>query len=197
MPTRPRTIPTLLALLWTGAVLAGCGGGPPTARTTFLNSVDLVHMTDRMAESFAQDETIRASTDTDDPWVISIYRVVNHTNQIMPERERWLYIGRLRSLLSQTDLMRDRRIVWVVPPERWPLIVEELGPEYGPTDPSMMRRSPTHLLTAEFNALTQTHARGRSDAYLCAFQLVDLESGRIVWEDAWEVKRAVSGLMFD
>jgi acetyl esterase/lipase len=180
-----------LALILTTLALTACGG-PPTARTTFLNAVDLVHMTDQMAQSFANDEMISERTPQDEPWVISIYRVVNHTNQIIREHERWLYLGRLRAQLAQSNFSDDRSVIWVIPPERWPLVADELGPA-----PPELRMRPTHLLTAEFNVLTQTHARGRSDAYVCSYQLVDLESGSIVWEDAWEVKRAIAGLTFD
>lgn len=173
------------------ANLAACSG-PPKVRTTFLNSVDLVHMTDQMAQSFATDDVISGRTERDEPWVISIFRVVNHTNQIIREDERWLYIGRLRGQLARSNVSGERNMIWVIPPERWPLVADELG-----TPPPELRLSPTHLLTAEFNVLTQTHSHGRSDAYVCSFQLVDLDSGSIVWEDAWEVKRTAAGLTFD
>jgi hypothetical protein len=52
---RNRVHPSVL-LLW--ALLIGGCGGPPKAQTTFLRSVDLVDMTDRMAQSFAVDEVI-------------------------------------------------------------------------------------------------------------------------------------------
>jgi hypothetical protein len=172
------------------ALTTGCATTPPAARTTFLQSVDLINMTDRMAQSFAQDEVIGERTKDDEPWVISIDRIVNHTNQIIPERERWQYIGRLRSRLSQADFARERNIIWVVPPERWPQIA-------GEAEHPAVRMMPTHVLTAEFHAITITSHRGRSDAYLCSYQLVDLSTGRIAWEDAWEVKRAVTGLTFD
>ena len=77
---------------------------------------------------------------------------------------------------------------------RWPIVAEELGVS---REPYGLRMDPTHLLTAEFHTLTLTHARGRSDAYVCSYQLVDLRSGRMVWEDKWEVKRAIQGLTFD
>lgn len=173
--------------------LGGCVS-PPQARTTFLTSADLVEMTDRMARSFTRDEIISGRSSSDEPWVISIYRVVNHTNQIMPERERWMYIGRLRALLAQTDVSPQRSLIWIVPPERWPMIAQELGTNQ---EPYGLRMDPTHQLTAEFRSLTNTSAVGRSDAYLCSFQLIDLRSGSIVWENSWEVKRAVRGLTFD
>ncbi len=173
--------------------LAACAS-PPQTRTTFLNSVDLVNMTDRMARSFTQDDRIGTRNEEDEPWVISIYRVVNHTNQIIPERERWMYIGRMRALLAQTDVAQRRNLIWIIPPERWPIVADELGTSH---EPYGLRMNPTHQLTAEFHTLTHTSAAGRSDAYVCSFQLIDLRSGTIAWEDAWEVKRAVSGRTFD
>lgn len=173
--------------------MAGCAG-PPQTRTTFLNSVDLVNMTDRMARSFTQDDRIGTRSEDDQPWVISIYRVVNHTNQIIPDRERWMYIGRMRALLAQTDVAQRRNLIWIIPPERWPIIARELDT---PEEPYGLRMDPTHQLTAEFRSLTRTSAAGRSDAYVCSFQLIDLRTGTIAWEDAWEVKRAASGLTFD
>ena len=174
-------------------VLTACGG-PPKAHTTFLRSVDLIDMTDRMAESFRRNDTINARTENDDPWVISIYRVLNHTNQIIPENEKWLYLARLRALLAQSDLARAHHIIWVIPPERWPMIAEELGLS---KEPYGLRMNPTHQLTAEFEALTNTSGKGRTDAYLCDYQLLDLHSGQIVWEDKWEVKRAIAGKTYD
>ncbi len=178
-----------------GMVICSTGcGGPPKVRTTFLNSVDLLDMTDRMAASFANDAVIGERSPDDKPWVISINRVANHTNQIIPEREKWLYIGRLRAVLAQSPIARDRSIIWVIPPERWPIIAHEIG---APEEPYGLRMAPTHLLTAAFHSLTLTHAQGRSDTYVCDFQLLDLATSRIVWEDRWEVKRAIEGLTFD
>ncbi|MEM7227591.1 MAG: hypothetical protein AAF432_02135 [Planctomycetota bacterium] len=183
----------LLLLTLSAPTAIGCSG-PPRVKTPFLTSVDLVDMTDRMAESFANDPVIGARSSTDERWVVSLFRVVNHTNQIIPEREKWLYTGRLRALLARSDVADKRSIVWIIPPERWNVVRQELPDQ---TEPFGLRLDPTHLLTAEFTALTTTSARGRSDAYLCSFELVDLIDGRVIWEDAWEVKRAIEGLSFD
>ena len=183
--------PLMLALA--AACIVGCGG-PPKARTTFLRSVDLVDMTDQMAQSFAADDVIGDRTPNSDPWVISVYRVVNHTNQIMRESERWAYIARLRARLAQSELSEERSLIWIIPPERWSIVAEELGIS---EEPYGLRMKPTHQLTAEFFALTNTSGLGRSDAYLCSYQLLDLDTGRIVWEDRWEVKRAVEGVTYD
>ncbi|MHC4415882.1 MAG: hypothetical protein ACYS0G_11420 [Planctomycetota bacterium] len=172
---------------------SGCGS-PPAARTTFLRSVDLVDMTDRMAQSIAHDDVLRQRNPDSDPWVISVDRVVNQTNQVIPEREKWLYVGRLRSLLAQSDFAGRYNLVWVIPPQRWPPVAEELDLE---PEPFGLRMTPTHLLSAEFDALTNTSGAGRSDVYFCRFHLMDIRLGRLIWEDGWEVKRARSGLTYD
>lgn len=171
--------------------LAGCSGAPK-ARTTFLNSVDLIEMTDRMAESFASDEGMRERSSQSSQWIVSIDRMHNLTNQVIPEREKWLYIARLRAVLQQSPIARERNIIWVIPPERWHIVQAELGDA-----PHELRRTPTHEMTAEFGALTNTSGKGRSDAYLCEYQLIDMHDGRIVWSDSWEVKRSVSGKTYD
>lgn len=173
--------------------LTGCGG-PPRAQTTFLRSVDLIDMTDKMAQSFANNGVIAQRTPADQPWVISINKVANNTNQIIPDREKWLYIGRLRALLAQSDIAKKRGIIWIIPPERWHIVAEELGVSQ---EPYGLRMNPTHVLTADFGALTNTSGRGRSDMYVCSYQLIDLRNGDVVWEDKWEVKRAIAGRTYD
>ncbi len=170
--------------------VAALGCSAPAARTTFLRSVDLVDMTDQMARSFAADPVIGQRTPADDPWVVSIAPVANQTNQIIPSREKWLYVVRLRSLLARSDLAYRRHIVWVIPPEQWPPAADELA------DPELRTR-PTHVLAAQFQTLTNTSGSGRSDMYVCSFQLTTPASGRLVWVDWWEVKRATSGLTYD
>jgi hypothetical protein len=189
-PARAPRLHACLCVCGLLLLLTGCGG--PTANTTFLNSVDLVAMTDHMAESFAADDVMGKRTPRDSPWVVSIDRVHNLTNQIIPEREKWLYVARLRAQLQQSDIARQRNIIWVIPPERWPMVQQELGDA-----PPELRRRPTHELTAEFGSLTNTSGKGRTDAYLCEYQLVDMNSAQIVWSDKWEVKRSISGKTYD
>ncbi len=182
------TSPVAALACVTAAAAIGCA--PPAARTTFLNDVDLTDMTQRMARSFAADPVIGRRGVSSDPWVISMDRVVNHTNQIIPSREKWLYMARLRSRLAVSDLSGQRSLLWVVSPERWPTAPRELD-DFEP------RLPPTHLLAAEFETLTSTSGAGRSDMYVCSFQLTEIADGRLVWEDFWEVKRAASGLTYD
>lgn len=173
--------------------LAGCGGSP-TVRTTFLNSVDLANMTNHMATSFAQDDLISDRNQGDTPWVIAINRVTNHTNQVIPEREKWLYLARLRARLAQSHVAEARSLIWVIPPEQWSAVQEELG---APAAPPELRMSPTHQMTAEFYTLTSSSGAGRADTYHCAFSLFDLTTGAEIWRDAWEVKHWMEGRTYD
>lgn len=190
---RPHRYAPAIFLTLGAATLAGCGG-PPKPRTTFLQSVDLVAMTDQMSATFAQDNVISRRSADDQPWVISIDRVHNHTNQIIPDREKWLYIARLRALLAQSEIGKNRNIIWVMPPERWAAVQEELHDAH---EPSELRLPPTHQLTADFYTLTTSTGAGRADTYHCAYVLFDLKTGEEVWRGDWEVKRAVTGRTYD
>lgn len=182
-----------IVLIALSAFLVSCGP-PPEARTTFLQSVDLIDMTDEMAQRFAADPAISSRMPDDDAWVISIDRMVNRTNQIIPDGEKWLYLNRLRALLAQSNIAQEKSLLWVIPPERWSIVRSE-HPEA--EEPYGLRLPPTHLLTATFLALTNTSAAGRTDTYHCGYELIELGSGSIVWEGSWEVKRATTGRTWD
>ncbi|MCA9310721.1 MAG: hypothetical protein KDA21_05900 [Phycisphaerales bacterium] len=179
----------LLSILSLLLLLSGCGA-PRLYDTTMLTSVDVVQMTDQMVGSLVASGVMAGRTSEDDPWVITMDKVSNRTEHIMSPGERWGIMNRLRALLMQTDLRRERSLVFVLPREAWQAMdtVEEAPPT---------RRSPTHALRATFLSDTQSSVRARVDAYLCAFQLLELESGRLVWEDAFEVKYAVERNAFD
>ncbi|MFK7961036.1 MAG: hypothetical protein AB8G96_10975 [Phycisphaerales bacterium] len=184
----------MLLVVALATIAGGCATTPPVARTTFLRSVDLIEMTDRMAERMTSDPVIGARTPASDPWTISIERIANRTNQIIPDGEKWLYIARLRGRLEATEFAAERSIRWIMPPERWAQVAAELE---SPAEPRLLREPPTHRLTGDFRALTETSATGRRDTYVCSYQLIDLLSGVLTWEGQWEVSRATRGLTYD
>jgi len=79
--------------------------------------------------------------------------------------------------------MRERNIAFIVPAERRANVEHE-----GHTREAL---KPTHALAATFYGLTTATRSGRTDTYVCAFQLLDLSDDRVRWEDSYEVKRAV------
>jgi len=151
-------------------------------------------MINNLSESFAHDEIINSHTVEDQPWVVSISDIVNNTQQVIPESERWLYVARLRSRLAQSDCSARHNIIWVIPPKGIQRVDNENA---GSSSLAEQRMAPTHLLTGEFVALTITSHTGRADTYICDFQLINLQTGLIVWEDAWEVKRYAVGMTYD
>ena len=174
--------------------IAGCEMPPPRVQTSFLQAVDLIEMTDRMAASLAAAPAITGRDPSSERWVVSMERISNRTNQLIPDGEKWLYVARLRGRLAAAELTARRNLLWVMPPERWREVAAELE---DPREPRELRTPPTHQLTGAFLALTNTSGSGRSDTTVCSYQLVDLSTGELVWEDAWEVKRAVRGRTYD
>ncbi len=149
------------------AMLIGCSA--PRVNNTRLTGTDLVAMTDAMVGSLANDPQVAARSGR---WIIAADRVVNHTNDIIPRREQQAYLARLRALLNEAEL---------------PGMVFVREAELA----SIGRTRPTHVLTAEFYALTHAGRTARSDAYLCTFGLVDLADDTVIWEDRYEVKYQV------
>src|SRR5688572_28473670 len=83
-------------------VVHGCAAPPEpgAAASTFLRSVDLIEMTDKMAQSFASDTLIGNRWSDDQPWVISIFRIVNHQSDHSRAREVALHRALARHVVA-------------------------------------------------------------------------------------------------
>lgn len=177
-------------LLLTGvAAVAACS--PAKTDNTRLQSADMVRMTQRMAISLSASDAL-ASRDADSPlWTLTLDRVSNYTNDIIPAREKWAYMNRVRALLGESTVLQQRNLQFVLS-RPW---ADELEDRHA--EAVELRQTPTHALAATFFSLTQYSHAARIDAYLCAFQLIDLSDDRVLWEDSWEVKRGVLRNPFD
>ena len=164
-------------------VAASCGA--PRMNNTRLDSADLVAMTDQMAASLLAADVVASRTAGSPRWIISMDRVTNRTSDVIPRRELWAFMGRLRALLNQSPALRQRNIVFVLSPDQAQAIGERHAEAAG------TRAQPTHALSATFESLTQDTRSIRSDTYLCAYQLIDLHNDVVIWEDHYEVKRTV------
>lgn len=179
---RPSPLPSICLLLAL-ATLTACSA--PRIQTTRLGSADLVAMTDAMVSSLLAADALAGRDEDSDPWIVTLDRVSNQTNDVMPRRELWAFMARLRSQISQSDELRRRNVQFVVPAE----FAKTIGERH---DDGAGRARPTHALTATFHALTNRQRTGRTDTYVCAFQLLDLRTDELTWEDSYEVKRAVA-----
>ncbi len=161
----------------------GSGG---RLETTMLTSVDLVRMTDAMARSLVAsgiDFQYRENSAPDNRFIIVTYRVVNRTNHIIEAGEKELFLNRLRTLLNQQGVLRAEGVVFVARPDELSVYSEPMGDAE-----SKNSTGPTHALTATFATLTNVDRQHRADSYECAFQLQELKTRQIVWEDAYTVE---------
>ena len=174
------------------SVLAGCAGPAinPRARTTFLDSRDLVNMTNKMAASITSSPAVARIT-TQGPMVIVLTPLKNNTNEIITRGQGDAFLDRLHVLLVSHQSLRNR-FVFVVNPS----VFRRLQQRYGSSedlgiDPRSVK--PRYALQAVFYADTKVAARYRSDYYLCTFFLTKIKSGRIIWEGSYETKIATHG----
>ena len=172
----PSSVLTLILVVALAASLGGCAPKSEgmALQTTMLTSVDLVRMTDEMAVSL-----LNSGVELKDRIVVTD-RVVNRTNHIIDAGEKELFLAKLRVTLAQNPTIQAMGVVFVARPDELPEIA-----------PQGKGAGPTHALTATFYTLTQVTRSLREDAYACAFQLQDLRTREVVWEDAYEVRYAV------
>lgn len=197
-----RWIKLAAGLVLTGWIIGATQGcSAPRVNTTRLMAADLVAMSRKMAHSLLNSPALAGRGPDSPRWVVVMDRAVNLTNTIIPKREKWAFVARLRALLNQSPVLRHSHITFILSrPKAESLAGQEgLPPEGAEASDGEMggRLTPTHALSATFYAMTNVSRWGRSDTYLAAFQLIDLSSGLIVWEDKYEVKRAVVRNKFD
>jgi len=188
MLTTARRSPTPAAATAAASFLCACA--TPDINTTRLRAIDTVRMTDRMAMSLAA-----ADPDLPEHPVWTMDRVQNLTDHPMRPEDAWATMARLRAALARTDFAEENNITIVLPESQW----RSIDPEERPAD-QPARLIPTHALRATFHADT-TSALGRrgfrEDTYLCAFRLINLSNGDIVWEDAFETRYSTARNRFD
>jgi len=172
-------------LLWLLVVAGVAGCSAPQVNTTRLDAIDLVAMTDQMTASLLNTPAIAQRNADSPPWVVTMYRAINRTSDYLLESERWAFVARLRAQLAKADALRQRNIRFVIPAGEEP--AEQIGD----------RTTATHALYATFESLTVANRNIRSDTYVCAYQLTDLRTDKLVWEDRYEVKYAVERNKFD
>jgi PBP1b-binding outer membrane lipoprotein LpoB len=183
----------MLILSAVSVMLAGCAGPAinPHARSTFLNSHDLVNMTDQMAASIASDPIITKIT-ARHPMVIVLTPLKNDTNELIPRDQGDTFLHRVRVLLTAHQSLR-RHFEFVLNPATFNRLQKQEGISTAQLGPRAGRVLPQYALQATFYADTKVAPKYRSDYYLCTFFLTNIHSGRIIWEGSYETKKAVHG----
>jgi PBP1b-binding outer membrane lipoprotein LpoB len=170
-------------------LLTGCGPKepPPTIvdpstpeRGVELDSKDVVTMAHQMAASIAACPHV--AKNEKQPVTVVMAGVKNQTRTID-------YLSRMSLAKIRVELNRQLprgKVLFVMERgEQGALERAERGVPLG-SSPGARRVRPDYVLKGRF----LDHPSRRGVYYLCTFQLAHLESGVIVWEDSYEVKRA-------
>ena len=166
-------------------------GSPQTTRMTI---DDFDAMTAAMAGSLLSSEALAARTADSDPWIVSIQKVMNLSNDVMPQREQWSIMAQIRGASSIETLWHEKNVRFVLPAER---VMAMRGSAAEFDDGFGKQREPTHAMTATFRSITRAQERDRTDVYYTEFEIIDLRTGVPVWQDRFEFKRAARGHLWD
>lgn len=177
--------------------VAGCGQSAlnPNMQNTFLDSHDLVVMTDKMAAAIASDPVIAQIT-LHRPMTIVLTALKNKTDQIIPRNEGDIFLHRLRALLTAHQSLR-RRFIFVLNMATYQRLAAQQQTPSLQLGPNASRLQPGYALQATFYSDNKVAPEYRSAYYLCTFFLTDIHTGQIVWEGSYETKKAVHSGFLD
>jgi hypothetical protein len=178
-------------LLLVGA-LTGCTNAVQSGKNTFLDSVDLQQMTDQMARSIVADPRVQQAMAQEGALRVVVQPVENQlTAEILPRGQAEAFTARVRALLSQRN---PNQFVWILNrDEFYDLRGKELEVPLGPSPDAI---NPEYALTAVFSSLANQTSQGRSDFYVCSYQLSNLQTRNVLWSDSYKVKKsAVKGFL--
>jgi len=172
--------------------LAGCASAVQAGTNTALDDVDLVRMTDDMAQKIMAAPAVQQAYAKDGPLSVVVQPVQNMmTAEILPRGPAEAFSARVRVLLSKHA---PDRFVWIMNRDSFNLLrVGELDVDLGPAPGAIQ---PRYALVLEFRSLTSENRDQRSIAYLCTYQLSNLVDRTILWTGSYEVKKvAVKGFL--
>jgi hypothetical protein len=182
----------LLGFLTMG--LAACGGSAlQGARTSSLEGMDLVAMTDDMAMKLAGSPAVQEAIEREGRLRVVVLPVENYmTGEVLPKGPADAFTARVRALLAMHS---PDRFTWIMNRDAYYSLrnAELEGVDLGPNPDSIQ---PRYALQARFDSLTKEDRKTRSSSYLCAYFLTDLQTREVLWTDKYEVqKRVVKGFL--
>jgi hypothetical protein len=166
-------------------LLTGCTSAVQSGRSTALDAVDLVRMTDDMAGKIVADPDVQAAIAKEGQLAVVVQPVENRmVAEVLPRGPAQAFTARVRVLLSRHA---PDRFTWVMNRDAfYDLRARETDIDLGPPPE---RVQPRYALTAIFSSLTKEDLKRRSAYYLCEYQLTDLTGGNLLWSGSYEVKK--------
>ncbi|HEV2295321.1 MAG TPA: hypothetical protein VGR35_15825 [Tepidisphaeraceae bacterium] len=156
-----------------------------SGRSTALDSVDLVRMTDDMVQKIVASPEVQAAIAREGKLAVVVQPVENRmVAEVLPRGPAQAFTARVRVLLSRHA---PDRFTWVMNRDAfYELRARETDIDLGPPPE---RVQPRYALTSIFSSLTKEDAKRRSAYYLCEYQLTDLSGGNLLWSGSYEVKK--------
>jgi PBP1b-binding outer membrane lipoprotein LpoB len=175
------------------ASLNGCASAVQAGQNTALNGADLVAMTDDMSMKIIASPAVQEAIAREGALRVVVEPVVNDmVAEILPKGPADAFTARLRFLLSKHA---PSQFTWIMNRGAfYSLRNQELtGVDLGPSPDAL---NPEYALTATFTSLTTENTQGRSDYYVCSFELTNLQTRTLLWSDKYEVqKKTVRGFL--
>ncbi len=163
-----------------------------SGHNTALDSLDLTVMTDRMAASIAGDSEVQAAIQREGKLRVVVEPVRNEMEAaVLPRGQAEAFTARVRYLLSKHA---PDRFTWIMNRDAfYRLRAQELDVPLGPAPDAI---NPRYALVARFRSLADESSHIRTDAYLCVYELSDLQTRTILWTEKYEVRKtAVKGFL--
>lgn len=178
--------------------LSGCSSEAISkdARDPFLTSDDLEQMTDTMAAKITSDAKV-ADLTRNGPITIVLWPIKNDTNQNITESQKWMYVHRVRVLLSNKPALKSQ-FRFVLNRADYEGLQAKQGLTPAELGVSEDHLRPDYALTGTFSALTTVSGAGRNrdDYYYCTFRLTTIKPGNqaseIIWEDAYKTRKKIT-----
>lgn len=183
----------LLVMAGVASLSGGCASAVQAGVNPALDGIDLQTMTDQMAMSLMGDPEIQSAIAQRGSLKIVVQPAENYmTGEVLSPGAAFSFTARLRDMLARQS---RTQFTWIMNRDAWyRLRAGELeGVDAGPSPEAI---NPQYTLTAKFHSLTNVSSRGRTNAYLCVYELVDIQNRSVLWTDKYEVKKsAVKGFL--
>ncbi|MBK7404237.1 MAG: hypothetical protein IPJ41_06285 [Phycisphaerales bacterium] len=180
-------------------VLAGCAATRPQ-RSTRLADSDLTQAVLSMRQQLADSRFLQERDDASPEARLVLRRVENLSSDRIPIAEQWSLASRVISDPGMQALLRSKRVVVQLPPEKVALL-ERGGMEFPDLSPE---HEPTNLLEAQIASGTRAGSLAggrdadiRKDYYLLTFVLEDLQGREVLWQGTAELAREAQGSLVD
>lgn len=186
------------------AVCAACALGACAAgkaqRSTRIADADLTQAVLTMRQQLAESRFLRERDASSPEARLVLRRVDNLSSDRIPIAEQWSLASRVISDPGMQELLRSKRVVVQLPPEKVALL-ERGGMEFPDLRPE---DEPTNLLEAQIASGTRAgslaggrEADIRKDYYLISFVLEDLQGREVLWQGTAELAREAEGSVVD